>query len=51
MLKKEGSLDFNSVLNSFVKDFCGPKWSATANTVDFESYIDSIENDNTVLLD
>ena len=42
MLKKEGSLDFHGVLNSFVKDFCGPKWSVTVNTTDIEQYIDSI---------
>jgi len=42
-LKKEGSLDFQSILNKFVKDFCGPKWSASVNVVDYDNYIDSIE--------
>jgi hypothetical protein len=42
-LKKEGSLDFQSILNKFVKDFCGPKWSASVNVVDYNNYIDSIE--------
>jgi hypothetical protein len=48
MLKKEGSLDFQQVLNSFVKDFCGPQWSVTVNTVDFNNYVDSLgENSGT----
>ena len=42
MLKKHGSLDFSAILNSFVRDFCGPKWSAIAKTVDFDSYIDGL---------
>lgn len=41
-LKKEGSLDFNSMLNSFVKDFCGPTWSATVAITDFDAYVDNI---------
>jgi hypothetical protein len=42
MLKKEGSLDFQKVLNSFVRDFCGPAWSVNVNTVDFESYVEGL---------
>lgn len=42
MLKKEGSLDFQQVLSTFVKDFCGPKWSVTVKTVDFENYVDNL---------
>jgi hypothetical protein len=42
-LKKEGSLDFQSILNKFVKDYCGPKWSASVNVVDYNNYIDSVE--------
>ena len=42
MLKKEGSLDFQQVLNSFVKDFCGPKWSVAVNTIDFEKYVEDL---------
>lgn len=40
MLKREGSLDFAEILNKFVKDFCGPKWSATVDVADFETYIE-----------
>jgi hypothetical protein len=46
LLKKEGSLDFQSILNKFVKDFCGPKWSASVNVVDYNNYIDSIEDND-----
>jgi hypothetical protein len=46
MLRKEGSLDFTEILNKFVKDFCGPKWSATVKTVDFKSYIDELGEDS-----
>ena len=41
-LKKEGSLDFQSMLNTFVMDFCGPKWSAKVVIMDFDIYIDNI---------
>lgn len=40
MLRKEGSLDFAEILNKFVKDFCGPSWSATVKTVDFAEYVE-----------
>lgn len=41
-LKKEGSLDFHSMINSFIRDFCGPEWSATITIADFDKYIDNI---------
>jgi hypothetical protein len=41
-LKKEGSLDWHSMLNSFVRDYCGPAWSAKLTTLDFDAYIDTI---------
>lgn len=42
LLKKEGALDFQQVLNSFVRDFCGPKWSVTVETVDFKTYVEGL---------
>lgn len=42
LLKKEGSLDFQQILTKFVKDYCGPKWSVTVQTVDFNSYIEGL---------
>ena len=41
-LKKEGSLDFHSMINSFVKDFCGPSWGATVTVADFDAYVEGI---------
>lgn len=41
-LKKEGNLDFHSMINSFVRDFCGPAWTAKVNMADFDKYVDSI---------
>ena len=42
LLKKEGSLNFSDILNAFVKDFCGPKWSANVRIIDFESYVEGL---------
>jgi hypothetical protein len=41
LLKKEGSLDFQSVLGKFVRDFCGPKWSTRVQVIDFNKYVDA----------
>lgn len=42
-LKKEGCLDFGKVLSTFVGDYCGPKWVATADVRSFSAYVDSVE--------
>lgn len=41
-LKKNGALDFQSMLNKFVSDYCGPKWTAQVTVADFDVYVDSI---------
>ena len=41
-LKKEGTLNFHSMLNKFVIDFCGPTWSTKLTIINFDVYIDSI---------
>jgi hypothetical protein len=46
LLKKEGTLDFGSMLNNFVRDFCGPKWKASVETLDFGKYIDGFGESN-----
>jgi len=46
LLKREGCLDFQKVLNSFVVDYCGPKWVAKASVISFDSYVDGLEADN-----
>lgn len=35
-LKKEGNLNFNGILNKFVKEYCGPKWSVKVEVADFD---------------
>jgi hypothetical protein len=45
LLKKEGSLDFAKVLNKFVVDFCGPKWSTKVEIATFDKYVDDLPND------
>jgi len=46
LLKKEGSLDFQKVLDAFVKDFCGPKWKTHVTTVDFNNYVEELGEAN-----
>lgn len=41
-LKKEGTLNFHGMLDSFVKDFCGPSWNTKLTLVDFDVYVDDI---------
>jgi len=43
MLKKHGSLNFQAILNKFVRDFCGPNWASTVKVVDIVTYIEGIE--------
>jgi hypothetical protein len=42
LLKQEGSLEFQAVLNKFVIDFCGGSWKATVEVLDFANYIDGL---------
>lgn len=42
LLRKEGALDFQQILSTFVKDYCGPNWIATVEVVDFNSYVDGL---------
>ncbi len=46
LLKREGCLDFQKILSSFVADYCGPKWTAKASIISFDSYVDSLEAEN-----
>ena len=39
-LRNEGSLDFQSMLGTFVADFCGPKWTTRVSVLDFDSYVE-----------
>jgi len=46
MLKKEGNLDLKFIVDKFVKDYCGPSWSATLNMKDVSAYNEEPEIDN-----
>jgi hypothetical protein len=41
-LKKEGAMDFHGILNKFVRDYCGPKWSSVVTVKDFGTYIEEL---------
>ena len=41
-LQREGSLDFHSMLNQFVSEFCGPKWTTKLTLSNFDVYVDNI---------
>lgn len=45
-LKKEGNLDFSSILNSFIKDYCGSAWNADVTTINFDDYIEDYEGED-----
>lgn len=46
LIKKEGNLNFLSVLNSFVKDYLGPKWVVVANLKDISEYEEGFEQES-----
>lgn len=43
MLKKEGNLNLKHLLNRFVSDYCGPKWSVDLRLKDFKEYEEGFE--------
>lgn len=43
LLKKERCLDFQKILNTFVTDYCGPKWTAFVTVLDYNMYEDEID--------
>ena len=46
-LKKEGNLNFTAILNRFIKDYCGTKWTVKVEILDFSTYNgDSGSGDN-----
>jgi hypothetical protein len=45
LLKKDGCLDFDKVLTTFVADYCGPKWTAKAEVLSFDEYVDRIDGE------
>ena len=48
LVKKQGNLDFNSVLTNFVKDYLGPKWSVITNLKDVSNYEEGFKPESDV---
>jgi len=46
ILKKEGNLDLKFIVDKFVKDYCGPAWSASLDMKDISGYNEEPETDN-----
>jgi hypothetical protein len=40
LLEKEGDLNFTRILNGFIRDYCGPKWSTDVTVLDFADYVE-----------
>ena len=40
LLKKHGNLDLFSILNNFIKDYCGPGWRVTVKVMDYDDYVE-----------
>lgn len=47
LLKKQGNLDVDRVLNGFVKDLCGPNWKATYKLKNISEYVEEIDGSET----
>jgi hypothetical protein len=45
ILKKNGNLEFGTILDRFVKSYCGPQWSARASIKDIKEYEDGSASD------
>lgn len=45
MLKKEGNLHLDHLLNQFIKDYCGPKWNAEVQTLDVTGYVEGYDGE------
>lgn len=43
-LKKEGNLNLTGILNKFVMEYCGPKWSVQVEVNDIDKYFDGAES-------
>jgi hypothetical protein len=41
LLKKEGNLNFQNIIATFVTTYLGPKWKVSLNVKDFKDYDDS----------
>ena len=44
LLKRNGNLNFASILRGFVQTYCGSKWDVDVNIVDFDKYEEGFED-------
>jgi len=44
LMKKEGNLNFELIVQKFVRDFCGPSWTTTLKVDNVSNYVDSDES-------
>lgn len=44
-LQKEGNLNFNTIINVFVQDYCGGDWSAVLEILDIKDYRDDLDHE------
>jgi len=47
LLKKQGNLDIDRILNGFVKDLCGPGWRATYKLKNISEYVENTDETET----
>ena len=46
LLKRERQLDFQAILNNFVRDLCGKRWKVTVKLEDVALYVDGPTDDD-----
>lgn len=44
-LQKEGDLNLQGILSTFVKGYCGPAWNVELTLIDFDAYLDTSGED------
>ena len=45
LIKKEGNLNFNFIIDKFTKDYCGKDWKAKLKVVDIAEYKDDLSDE------
>ena len=46
LLKKEGNLNFQHILNQFVRDYCGPQWTAKVDVLSITGYVEGYQQES-----
>ena len=45
LIKKEGNLNFNFIIDKFTKDYCGKNWKAELKIMDIANYKDGLDEE------